>query len=77
MYNQFNGINEQVMLKDIYADRIFKDCLEADIGARKLIRRMSDDGEERHLKLRKRRRHLTLILNLLQHQIERSSKEKE
>ncbi len=65
MKTDYTEVTAKSLLKDIYADKIFEDCLEADRVSEKIARKMVDDGLSIHRKFRKCRHHLTLILKFI------------
>jgi hypothetical protein len=62
---EYEGVAEQLMLKDIFADKIFKKSLDADYSSLQTISAMSENGKELHHKFRTARKRLTAVLNYL------------
>lgn len=71
MKNEFSGFQEELMLRDIGADLIFKECLRANAAAEKIADTLGKTGRKELRELHVMRRRLTMVLNLIHHRIER------
>lgn len=73
MRKEFTGFQADLMLRDIGADAIFNECLRANRTSEEIAGSIGTNGQKKLRELRVTRRRLTMVLNLIQHRIERQS----